>query len=172
MRVRIAALVVGMFAWMSVADAAGAKVVATRDLAETAATAQQRGVPIMLVFSSEACSYCELLEEDFLEPMLISGDYDDRVLIRKLHMDHGQVRDFGGVRMSSHEFADRYDVSVTPTIVYVDANGMELAPKTVGIRTPELFGGYLDRSIDVAFSEYRKHQGIFAGDCRPAAALC
>ena len=44
-------------------------------------------MPILLVVSQEDCPYCELLKREILEPMLVSGEYDGRVLIRELLID-------------------------------------------------------------------------------------
>ena len=115
-----------------------------------------RQLPILLAFSADDCSYCELLEEDFLQPMLLSGEYEDRIIIRKLILDNGSdVRDFNGQQTEATRLSDRYRVFVTPTILFVDGNGRELAERMVGINTPELFGGYLDACVETALAGIR-----------------
>lgn len=135
------------------------KVVEVKDLAAVGKQADQRRLPILLMFSAEHCTYCEKLEEDFLKPMLRSGDYDDKVLIRKLRIDgFGKVRDFEGKQVAAADFADRYSVFVTPTVVFIDGNGMELAKKRVGLSTPDFYGSYLDQSIDEALNILRRNK--------------
>ena len=108
-------------------------------------------MPLLLVFSADYYEYCEQLEEQFLRPMLISGDYEDRVMIRLLKLGNGSsVRDFQGNEIATGDLANRYQVRVTPTMLFLNPQGRELAPRMVGINTPEFFGGYLDRSIDEA----------------------
>jgi thioredoxin-related protein len=115
-----------------------------------------RQLPILLAFSTDICSYCELLEEDFLRPMLLSGDYDDRIVIRKLILDNGSnVVDFSGRQSEAIRLSEHYRVVVTPTILFVDGNGRELAERMVGINTLELFGGYLDTCIETALTSIR-----------------
>lgn len=110
---------------------------------------QTRHLPLMLVFSAADCSYCKLLEEDFIKPMLISGDYTHKVLIRRVMIDAGgDVRDFDGKSISIDDFALRYKAFVTPTVVFVDAQGHQLAHRLVGIANPYFYGGDLDRAID------------------------
>ena len=115
-----------------------------------------RQLPILLAFSADDCSYCELLEEDFLQPMLLSGEYEDRIIIRKLILDNGSdVMDFNGRQTEATRLSDHYRVFVTPTILFVDGNGRELAERMVGINTPELFGGYLDACVETALAGIR-----------------
>jgi hypothetical protein len=79
-----------------------------------------------------------------------------RVLIRRLLLDNGsRVTDFSGERIATTQLSDRYKVFVTPTILFLDGNGNELARRMVGINTPEMYGGYLDNCIDTALYSIR-----------------
>jgi hypothetical protein len=88
--------------------------------------------------------------------MLLGGDYRDKVIIRKLELYPGAtVTDFNGQLTSASELSDRYRVFVTPTLLFVDGNGKELAERMIGINTPELYGGYLDNCIETALRYIR-----------------
>jgi len=127
------------------------------DFSALAEVSEQKRLPILLMFSASHCTYCVRLEEEFLKPMLRSGDYDDKVLIRKIRIDsYDKVRDFDGKRIAVDEFTDRYNVYVTPTVAFLDSSGNQLAPKRVGLTTPEFYGGYLDQSIEVALDMLRR----------------
>lgn len=129
----------------------------SRDLAADAQLARTQRLPILLVFTTEYCDYCEMLEEDFLQPMLISGHYQDKVLIRKVVASADQsLIDFDGARVDTDTLARRYRVRVYPTLLFLDSTGRELAERLVGINTPEFYGGYLDDNIDVALSRVRQ----------------
>lgn len=138
--------------WLAASGlAAEVEVPVARDLQQLGAQASDRRLPILLSFTAIECSYCELLEEEFLEPMLLGGEYTDKIIIRKLVLDNGsRVGDFSGRQIDATQLSDRYRVYVTPTIVFVDARGRELAERMVGINTPELYGGYLDICIETA----------------------
>jgi thioredoxin-related protein len=130
-----------------------------RDFSRIARDSNDRRLPILLMFSAKYCSYCVRLEEEFLKPMLRSGDYGDKVLIRKMKIDgSGTVRDFDGKQIPVDEFTDRYNISVTPTVVFLDGSGAQLAPKRVGLSTPDFYGGYLDQSIDLALDVLRRNK--------------
>jgi len=127
------------------------------DLRADGQQARERQLPILLVFSAVECGYCRQLEDEFLEPMLISGEYTDKVVIRRLLLDIGQqVSDFDGTQQAATSIASRYKAWVTPTMVFIDSTGRELAERMIGINTPELFGGYLDACIDTALLKLRE----------------
>ncbi len=125
----------------------------TEDLRADGQLAQQRQLPILVMFYSEYCHYCTRVEEEFLEPMLISGDYTDKVIIRRVDMDnHRRLIDFDGSPISVSDFTARYQVRVTPTLIYVDSEGRQVAKKMVGLTTPDFYGGYIDSRIETALN--------------------
>ena len=122
-----------------------------KDIRDTARQAQSRKLPILIMFGTDECPYCKLLKEDFLIPILISGDYTDKVIIREAHIAYGEtITDFSGKTISMDQFRARYGVTLFPTMVFVDSNGQTLIKNIIGITTPSLFGGTLDDSIDEA----------------------
>ncbi len=131
----------------------------TDDFFSLARHSEQKNLPILLMFSAEHCGYCIRLEEDFLKPMLRSGDYEDKVLIRKIKIDgFDDIRYFDGKPISIDAFSARYNVVVTPTVAFLDSHGAQLAPKRVGLTTPDFYGGYLDQSIDAALDLLRRNK--------------
>ncbi len=146
-------------AWLAqpaLSPAAQPEVVESHDLKADARAAEARSLPILLSFTSSTCGYCEQLEEWFLKPMLISGDYDDKILIRKVMIDnHDTLVDFDGNRVDADLLASRYRVTVVPTVLFLDARGRELTDRMVGINTLEFYGGYLDNNIHAALNQVR-----------------
>ncbi|MGA7802518.1 MAG: thioredoxin fold domain-containing protein [Gammaproteobacteria bacterium] len=158
------AILVAASAW-----GAGPAVPVTTDLQADGASSNQRGVPIMLVFSAPGCHYCELLDRDFLKPMLISGDYTNKVLIRKVMIgDDAKLVDFAGKQVPADQLASRYHISVTPTVLFLDAKGRQLAPAMVGVSSPDYYGSYLDQSIAQALKHL--HAERRSGTARHAAS--
>ena len=126
------------------------------DLQHDGQQALDKKLPILLVFTAIDCSYCELLEEEFLEPMLLGGEYDGRIIIRKIVLDNGsRLKDFSGTMRDATSLSDQYRAFVTPTLLFVDGNGVAQAARMLGINTPELFGGYLDDCIETAWLNIR-----------------
>jgi thioredoxin-related protein len=142
---------------LALAAARSTAVPLAQDLQREGREAELACKPLLLAFSDTGCGYCKLLETEVLDPTLLNRDYDRRVLMRKLLLDrHARLRDFGGnSRLSAQQLAQRYRVRVTPTLLFVDARGEELAERMVGVTTLEMYGGYLDMALDASRDKLR-----------------
>jgi thioredoxin-related protein len=129
---------------------------AATDLARDGSLSAEKELPIMLVFTARYCGYCTVLEEEFIKPMIISHDYDDKVIIRRLSIDGvHEIRNFDGQLVSPDRYADRHNVFLTPTILFLDKHGKELAPRMIGINTIEMYGWHLDKAIEDSIEQLR-----------------
>ncbi len=123
----------------------------TTDLATLGKSSAQTSRPILLLMSSEECPYCWLIKREILNPMILSGDYKDRLIIHEMMIDSPtDLRDFDGNMRDAATIAERYKVVMTPTMLFLAPDGTELTEKMVGINTPELFSHYVDKAIDRA----------------------
>ena len=121
------------------------------DLAALGRTAERRRLPIVLLVSRSDCSYCMVIKDEVLNPMMKSGEYDDQALVGELMLDAaGLLRWFDGEEGVRDELAARFAADVTPTLLFLGPDGTELAPRIRGINTVELFGFYVDRAIGTA----------------------
>lgn len=112
----------------------------------------QKKVVLMLV-SQPNCSYCVQITEDILRPMIISGNYETHTLFSELEINTGKhIRDFKGNEVSATDFAQRYGAWATPTLLFLDDQGNQLAEKIIGINTPELYGFYVEKALRQGFS--------------------
>lgn len=119
------------------------------DLQVLALKSNQDKIPILIMYAAEHCEYCERLEEDLLGPMYGSGQYEDRVIIRKIMIDSVEnIRDFKGASIDAENFAFKQKVQVTPTLRFVDEEGNQLAPEMVGYNTPEMYAAYIENAIE------------------------
>ncbi|MCK4744014.1 MAG: thioredoxin family protein [Sulfuriflexus sp.] len=153
---RLLASLVGLLLLLSSAHAAAVELTDLTDLQADAAQAQSQQLPILVMFSASYCGYCSTLKEEFLKPMLLSGDYTDKVIIRVLEIDDlDDIRDFDGTKIDPESFAERYNIYLTPTLAFIDPNGKELAPPLVGMTTIDFYGGYLDEAITNSLVQLR-----------------
>lgn len=121
------------------------------DLRALAELARQHKLPIMLMVSQDHCPYCVLLKNDILNPMMVSGDYTDRVIMAELIIDlGGTITDFDGNKVSPRDVAVRYKSTFSPTLLFLDENGRQVRKRMVGVNTIEMYGFYVDESIDAA----------------------
>jgi len=137
------------------------------DLQALGEQARSRNLPLLVMFSSAHCPYCMVVREEFLKPMLRSGDYTDKVIMVEVEADETPITDFDGQTRSALDVAQRYDATLSPTVVFLDPQGNELAPRLVGITTVDFYGGELDEAIDLALMRLHRlafHQGRVARD--------
>ena len=118
------------------------------DLAALGRTARRRRLPIVLLVSRSDCSYCALLKDEVLNPMVKSREYDDQALLGELMLDSEEpLRGFQGEYELRDDVASRLDADLTPALLFLAPDGSELAPRILGVNTLEFFGFYVDRTI-------------------------
>jgi len=144
----------------SAETAEGPRVPMTTDLQADAAQARAVGVPLLVMFSLDDCPYCMVVREEFLDPMQLSGNYRDKVLMRILDMDGDFVTDFDGRRVEADDLAVRYGAAVAPTVVLLDHHGRLLVKRLLGITTPDYYGVYLDAAIKQSLLRLREQLAL------------
>jgi thioredoxin-related protein len=121
---------------------------------EVAVSARAQGVPILVEFSTPWCRYCEALEQQVLKPLIISEQYDKRIIIKKFEINtYSSITGFDGKRYRSDEISRSYGVDLYPTLVFFDANGREISRRIVGITVLDYVAEELEQAIDVAIEE-------------------
>lgn len=114
----------------------------------------ERGLPVVVFVSQHGCRFCAALRKQVLLPMIRAGELADRAIFRELSLDAGfTVTDFDGNDIAGRNFADRYAAVVTPTLLFLDARGVEIADKIVGIGNIEFYSFYFNRALESARSE-------------------
>lgn len=126
-----------------------AAMIPATDLRQEARAAKADNLLLVIEFSSEYCAFCRKLEELFLLPMQRNSEYRNKVLIRYVSLDmYETLVDFRGRSMSTGEFAARYDITLTPTLLFLNGDGIEMSDKLVGIWSEDYYGGFIDNRID------------------------
>jgi len=148
---RLPALILTMLMIAVPVSGDSVSMIAVTDLRQEAQIASDRNLVLVIEFSSEYCGYCRKLEALFLVPMQRNAEYNDKVLIRTVSLDAFETLvDFDGRSMSTSDFASRYGVSMTPTLLFLNGEGVEMSEKLVGIWSEDFYGGFIDNRIDEA----------------------
>ena len=130
--------------------------VTPQDFTVEAKAAQVKHAPILVLFMSSNCSYCERVLREFLLPMQLNAEYRNKVIMRQVEIGNDTpLKDFAGRPTTQAQFAMRYRVQIVPTVMLFDAHGNVLATPLIGLTTPDFYGGYLDQAIDEAVSKVR-----------------
>lgn len=115
-----------------------------QDAARDAAT---KGEPLVLLVSLPGCPYCELVRRSYLLPLRTEGLQAFQINVT----DNRQpVRDFAGIPSTGAALARHWQATFTPTVLFFDARGNEIAQRLVGVAVPDFYGAYLDAELTTA----------------------
>jgi len=115
--------------------------------------ATAKGQPLVVMTTLEGCPYCEVVRNHYLLPMQMSGEID-AVQIDVLDKRRN-LQDFDGELVSPADQARAWKARFTPTVLFLDAQGRELAERLVGISLPDFYGAYLDARLREARTKLR-----------------
>ena len=148
-RVAVRALILaGGLALPGVASSA-AELIHAKDFKVDARTAAQRQVPILVVFTSPGCHYCERVKSEYLVPMHKDPAYRKRAIIREVTVGATTpLTGFDGVPTTEGAFAAAHKVFMVPTVIVLDPSGNDTGEAIVGLLTPDYYFGYLEAAID------------------------
>lgn len=132
--------------WMPEAHAEGLPVV--QDFRIEAKESKNKQAPILVLFMSKACPYCEQVLEEFLLPMQRNPDYAGKVILRQIDIgSSNKLVNFNGKITTQSVFAKAHDVWAVPTVMLFDSQGRELT-KIIGLLTVDFYLAYLDNAIN------------------------
>ncbi|HYD61615.1 MAG TPA: thioredoxin fold domain-containing protein [Noviherbaspirillum sp.] len=115
--------------------------------------AQQEGKPVVILFSLPGCSFCRVVRQNYLAPLLRDLPVKERPIIREAEIDGTQTFvGFTGQIVSHRSLARTLNIRFAPTVVFLDSSGHSLTEPIIGGDVAGLYGGYLDK----AFSEATK----------------
>jgi thioredoxin-related protein len=137
----------------SIARAEGLPVV--KNFTEEGRDARNRQVPILVLFMSESCTYCETALQDFLLPMQRDPEFRDKVILRQIETSsNDKLVDFDGKTTTYSRFSSRHNVSVVPNVMLFDSTGKELT-NIEGLLTVDFYYGFLVQAIDESLAKIR-----------------
>ena len=126
------------------------------DFAEVGRISIQQGTPVVVFVSRDACPYCRTLRDNILKPMLVAGKFEQRAILLELSLDSvDALVGFGKLQTTPKAFGDSYKATITPTLLFLDSEGNEIGKRIIGISNLELYGHYLQKSIDEALLTVR-----------------
>ena len=131
--------------------AAGGDIPAVDNLTEVGRMSQEQGVPVVVFVSRDACPYCRTLRDSILKPMFAADKFEQRAILVEISLDRVEsLTDFENQQITATAFGQLYQSEITPTLLFLDSEGREIAKRIVGISNLEFYGFYLQKSIDQA----------------------
>ena len=148
-----------ILAWglaLSAAAGAASGLVHAKNLQADAQLAAKRQVPILVLFTSPGCHYCERVKAEYLGLMHKDPAYRNKVLIREVTMGATRpLTDFNGTLTTEGAFAAAHKVFMVPTVMVFDTQGKETSEAIVGLLTPDYYFGYLMSAIETGMDKVR-----------------
>lgn len=119
------------------------------DWSVDAAAARHTGLPILILFSTSQCYYCERLKSEILEPLVNRREMEGLACVRELDIARGgKIRDFDGEKVRTRMFIKRYGIYATPTLLLVDDQGNPIGAPIVGFNNSDEYLPYLQQLLE------------------------
>jgi thioredoxin-related protein len=117
-------------------------------LQAAALQARQQGQPLVVMTTLEGCPYCNLVRNHYLLPMLKAGEI--AAVQTDVRDTRRNLRGFVGEHPSPSDPARAWKARFTPTVMFFNAAGEELAERLVGVAVPDFYGSYLEARLTEA----------------------
>ncbi len=117
------------------------------DLHALSQEAQRRGEPLVLMVSLPGCPWCELLRRNYLTPMRNEGLAAYEFMINERTQPFA---DFKGQRITPADWSEAAKVKFTPTLLFFNAKGQEIAPRIEGVASADFIGAVIQERLATA----------------------
>ncbi|MEN7526615.1 MULTISPECIES: thioredoxin fold domain-containing protein [unclassified Cupriavidus] len=116
------------------------------DIAAQSAAAARDGEPLVVLVTLPGCSYCETVRRNYLGPQLAAGE----IAAREIDMTADTpIRDVDGTMTTAKRWAQARNISMAPTVLFLDRQGRNLANPLRGMQA-DFYGAYLEQALDEA----------------------
>ncbi len=113
-------------------------------------------LPIVLLVEQTGCHYCDIVSEEFLNPLQNSERFRDKAIFRRISLDFGEtITGLNKIDITTDAFCEDYGASFTPTVLFLDGNGNSLTDKILGMSSRDYYGYDLENSIHKAYNTLR-----------------
>lgn len=142
--------------WALLGAPAFAQLLPADNLAQIAAEARAKRVPVLIAFMQQSCPYCAIARRDHLLPLQADPQWRERVLIREVQTDRSTtMRDFSGTTTTHRAFAKSHNVRRVPTLMVFDADGKPVGQPLTGLLTQDFYQLYIEQAIEAGLLKMR-----------------
>jgi thioredoxin-related protein len=127
--------------WGSASAASKSHLPLAVSLLDAMAQACTAGEPLLVLVSLDGCPFCKTVREQFLIPL---REQSQVAMVQVDMRSQTKLQTFAG-DASNHDAQVRaWDVQIAPTVLFFKHNGVEAAPRLIGLGTPDYYGGRLE----------------------------
>lgn len=118
-----------------------------RDLA----TMKAEKIPMLLFVHASYCSYCQVVDSNFIQPMVNDPAYRGKLIVRRIEIDAPlSIIDRQGNKESNMDFARRLGVRLVPVVAMFGPDGQAIGEPLRGVSVPDFYPFYLQKVIELA----------------------
>ena len=118
--------------------------------------AAAKKIPILVLYTSPGCPFCERAKSEYLVPMLKDPAYKNKVIMREVDItSQSPLTLYNGSTSTGAAFAAQHKVAIVPTIKVINAQDAEVAEPIVGLLIPDYYFGYIDSAISGGIQKMR-----------------
>lgn len=126
------------------------------DFSTVSELSKSNNIPIVLLVEQSGCHYCEIVSEEFLQPLQQSNRFKDKAIFRRISLDSGEtITGLNKTDITTDAFCEEYGAKFTPTVLFLDSDGNTLTQKILGMSSRDFYGYELERSILKAYDSLR-----------------
>lgn len=102
--------------------------------------------PLVVMVTLKGCAFCDVVRNNYLGPMMARQE----VFAIQVNMldRRTALEDFAGLTTTPYAQARAWGARIAPTLLFVDAQGRELADRLEGMTVADFYGDYLRQRID------------------------
>lgn len=137
------------------------------DLPEELKTARElHKQGILLFFEADGCRYCAAMLKGVLGQKNVQDWYRERFVSIAIDIRGDvEIKDFDGITLPEKVFAEHRRVFLTPTLSFIDLDGVEVYRHMGMVKTPEallVMGEYIagKHYFDTEYEVYARAQGL------------
>ena len=117
---------------------------------------KNNNLPIVVLVEQTGCRYCEIVSEEFLQPLQNSERYKNKVIFRRISLDSGEtITGLNKIDITTDAFCEEYGAKFTPTVLFLDSDGNLLTEKLLGMSSRDYYGYELEKSIHKAYDSLK-----------------
>ncbi len=112
---------------------------------------QEHQIPMLMFFHATYCSYCQTVDDEFLQTMANDPDYEGRLIIRRVEIDSDLPEiEWQGTSYTPVEFSRLQRVQLVPEVIYFAPDGQQVVDELKGVTVPDFYPQYLDQRLRAA----------------------
>lgn len=122
-------------------------------LRAAAAAARARREPLVVMVTLKGCAFCDVVRNNYLGPMFQRGEVyavQVNMLDRRTPLQNLQ-----GAVTTPYAQARDWRIRMAPTLLFLDADGHEIAERMEGMTVADFYGAYLQQRLDAARAKLR-----------------